>query len=111
AIFQRSLIYHPGRDASLTSQPSQIAGARTDPVSFQTAENLDLHGWHMSPLDAEASGDRKNNRTSGKPVFLYFCGNSGNRAHRLEEFKMLIGLDADVVCFDYRGFGDNDGSP
>ncbi len=116
ALFQRSLIYHPGRDASLNVAPPQIYGARTQPVSFQTSDNLELHGWHVSGKDSEAKADGKSlhvksNRTHGQPVFLYFCGNSGNRAHRLAEFKMLTDLGTDVVCFDYRGFGDNAGSP
>ena len=111
AIFQRSLIYHPGRDASLSMKPAHVPGAHTEPISFKTADNLDLHGWHISRPDSGADDGHKRIRTIGKPVFLYFCGNSGNRANRREEFKMLTGLDADVVCFDYRGFGGNAGSP
>ena len=111
AIFQRSLIYHPARDATLNVKPAHIPGAHTEPLSFKTADNLELHGWHISRQDSGADNGHKRNRTSGKPVFLYFCGNSGNRANRLEEFKLITGLDADVVCFDYRGFGDNAGSP
>lgn len=111
ALFQRSLIYHPGRDASLTVKPSQFPGSHTEPVSFKTADDLDLHGWHMTRQDSGSDVDCKRNRAIGRPVFLYFCGNSGNRAYRLDEFRMLTQLDADVVCFDYRGFGDNAGSP
>ena len=111
AIFQRSLIYHPGRDASLNVTPGHMHGAHTEPVSFKTADSLDLHGWSISRQNLDADDGSQRNRTNGKPVFLYFCGNSGNRAHRFEEFMLLTGLDADVVCFDYRGFGDNDGSP
>jgi fermentation-respiration switch protein FrsA (DUF1100 family) len=111
AIFQRSLIYHPSRDATLNLQPAHIPGAKTRPISFKTVDDIDLHGWHIWAPDSGAADDHKRNRTLGKPVFLYFCGNSGNRGHRLEEFKMLAGLGADIVCFDYRGFGDNPGSP
>jgi fermentation-respiration switch protein FrsA (DUF1100 family) len=115
AIFQRSLIYHPRRDASLNVTPGHIHGAHTEPIGFKTADDLDLHGWHISrkKLDDDEGSKRSSqrNRTNGKPVFLYFCGNSGNRAHRFEEFMLLTGLDADVICFDYRGFGDNDGNP
>ena len=111
AAFQRSLIYHPRRDAALNVLPARVPGAHTEPISFRTADNVELHGWHISRHDSGANDDRDRNRTIGKPVFLYFCGNAGNRAYRLEEFKMLTSLDADVVCFDYRGFGDNAGSP
>ena len=110
-VFQRSLIYHPGRDASLTATPARVPDAITEPVSFKTADNLDLHGWHISRQNAKGDSAGPRNRTTGKPVFLYFCGNSGNRANRLDEFQLLTSLDADVVCFDYRGFGDNAGSP
>ncbi len=111
AVFQRSLIYHPVRDPSINVTPAHIPGAATEPISFKTADDIELHGWHISSQLVGAEPGSKPNRKGGKPVFLYFYGNSGNRAHRLGEFKMLTGLGADVVCFDYRGFGDNDGSP
>jgi fermentation-respiration switch protein FrsA (DUF1100 family) len=109
--FQRALIYHPGRDASLNVRSFASPSLAIEPLTFKTADAIDLHGWHVArPKDAAAAGalaDRK----LGRPVFLYFCGNSGNREYRIEEFKILTAFGADVVCFDYRGYGDNAGSP
>ena len=41
----------------------------------------------------------------GKPVVLYFHGNTASRAssHRVELYKLLRNMDYHVVCFDYRG--------
>ena len=36
---------------------------------------------------------------------------AGNRAYRVDEFDLFTELKADVICFDYRGFGDNVGKP
>lgn len=111
ATFQRALIYHPGRDASLNVRSFSSPSLAIERLSFKTADAIELHGWQVTrPTDAAAAGalaDRK----LGRPVCLYFCGNSGNREYRIEEFKILTALGADVVCFDYRGYGDNAGSP
>ena len=45
------------------------------------------------------------------PVVLYFCGNAGHRGYRLADFEVLIAAGAEVCCFDYRGYGDNLGTP
>jgi len=44
-------------------------------------------------------------------VVLYFCGNAGHRGYRLVDFEVLIAAGAEVCCFDYRGYGDNLGTP
>ena len=47
----------------------------------------------------------------GRPVVLYFSGNAGNRTYRLEEFQTFTRVGCDVFVFDYRGYGENEGSP
>jgi len=42
---------------------------------------------------------------------LYFSGNAGNRAWRIPEFEVFTQLGCDVFVFDYRGYGENPGSP
>ncbi len=51
-------------------------------------------------------------RGSGRRVLIFFHGNAGNVADRLERAKILnerLGLD--VVLVDYRGYGNSSGSP
>jgi fermentation-respiration switch protein FrsA (DUF1100 family) len=112
ALLQRSLIYGPIHDDTLNARPGRIANARVEPVSLTTDGNLRLNGWHII---AEAAADRHDDprpeSPNGRPLILYFCGNAANRKYRAEEFEIFAGLGADVVCFDYRGYGDNAGSP
>jgi len=112
AILQRSLIYGPIHDDTLNARPAHIPNARIEPLSLTTDGNLRLNGWHII---AETSGDRDGQAhaesASSRPLILYFCGNAANRRYRAEEFEIFAGLGADVICFDYRGYGDNAGSP
>jgi hypothetical protein len=48
---------------------------------------------------------------AGRHLVLYFSGNAGNRRYRPSEFGVFTCLGADVFIFDYRGYGDNSGSP
>ncbi|XP_028983223.1 lysophosphatidylserine lipase ABHD12 isoform X2 [Betta splendens] len=47
------------------------------------------------------------------PAILYLHGNAGTRGgdHRVQLYKVLSSLGYHVVTFDYRGWGDSDGSP
>ena len=42
---------------------------------------------------------------------LYFGGNAANRSYRTLEVEVLANAGADVLIFDYRGYGDNLGTP
>jgi fermentation-respiration switch protein FrsA (DUF1100 family) len=112
ALLQRSLIYGPIHDDTLNARPGHVPNARVEPVSLTTDGNLRLHGWHVI---AEAAADRDEDAPAevahGRPLILYFCGNAANRKYRAQEFEIFAGLGADVVCFDYRGYGDNAGNP
>ena len=50
-------------------------------------------------------------RADGVPVVIYFPGNAGHRGYRAIELDVIARLGADVYLFDYRGYGDNPGSP
>ncbi len=112
AVFQRSLIYHPTRDDSLNIHPARIAGAHIEPIEFTTADKFQLKGWKIiAESVAGKSDDGDAQEPPGRPVILYFCGNAGTREYRVEVFEFIAELGADTICFDYRGFGDNGGSP
>ncbi|XP_049926522.1 lysophosphatidylserine lipase ABHD12 [Epinephelus moara] len=51
--------------------------------------------------------------SSSHSVILYLHGNAGTRGgdHRVQLYKVLSSLSYHVVTFDYRGWGDSDGSP
>ena len=54
--------------------------------------------WHVPPR-----GD--------KPVVLYFHGNGGSLAWRVERFRRLTADGTGLVALSYRGYGGSSGSP
>jgi pimeloyl-ACP methyl ester carboxylesterase len=110
ASLQRSLIFFPDRVHSLPATECRIRSGIAEDVVARTEEGLDLHGWWITssrerPLDARAANEKR------RPLILYFCGNAGNRGYRLAEFELLTECGADVLCCDYRGYGENSGTP
>ncbi|XP_046884922.1 lysophosphatidylserine lipase ABHD12 isoform X2 [Hypomesus transpacificus] len=86
---------------------------------LQPEEGINIGVWHTVPdqMWEEAQGkDREwydNTLQSPNPVMLYLHGNAGTRGgdHRVQLYKVLSSLGYHVVTFDYRGWGDSEGSP
>ncbi len=113
AAFQRSLIYHPFAAKSLPANQSGFGTGRTHDVTARTEDNLDLRGWLILAKGHVASTDDQFNAelAKGRPVVLYFGGNAANRTYRLLEVQVLTEAGADVLIFDYRGYGESPGEP
>jgi len=113
ATFQRSLIYYPHRVERLTPSASGLPLDRVRTVVTTTADGLTLHGWHVLPDGQSASGSEQFDRLlrSADWVALFFSGNGGHRGYRGPEMEILTQRGVHVVLFDYRGYGDNEGSP
>ena len=111
AFFQRSLIYHPSRAKSLIAKDCGFSTNVAD-LTIKAHDGIELHGWlsvamaGTSPNDIDADDIAAPN-----PVVLFFSGNAGNRSLRSTPIMALNSLGADVAIFDYRGFGENEGSP
>jgi uncharacterized protein len=101
-LVQRSLVYPALRTGPLTAANHPVEGADCIDVTAKTSDGLTLHGWHIRPA-VETSGDR--------PVVLMFHGNGGHRAQGLQAAGMFCALGAEVLLFDYRGYGENAGRP
>lgn len=73
-----------------------------------TSSDLRLH--HKIPTDQEMI---EMLRKDDKKVILYCHGNSFDRtySHRILLYNRLSEMDYHVMTFDYRGYGDSDGSP
>lgn len=93
---QRALIYFP--DPTVPPVAATLPGAEA--VAFETADGLRLGGWFV-PAQGEARGT----------TILVFNGNGGNRAHRAPLAAALSRAGFAVLLFDYRGYGENPGSP
>jgi fermentation-respiration switch protein FrsA (DUF1100 family) len=113
AFFQRHLIYQPTRADSIAPEFSGLDQGRVENVAVQTADGLQLHGWFVRALPAFGvrSAEANNGAAVSHPVVIYFPGNAGHRGYRAIELDLISRLGADVYLFDYRGYGDNPGSP
>ena len=85
--------------------PATLSWGTVEPLQFETVDGLTLQGWRVRP---RKSGEAA---PAAPPVVLYFPGNAGHREYRLDEFELLVRSGAEVCCFDYRGYGENPGSP
>jgi uncharacterized protein len=92
---QRSLMYFPMHGVPA---PETLGIARVEAVSFPTADGLTLHGWLFASPTPGAT-------------MLVCNGNAGHRAYRAPLAEALRDRGFTVLLFDYRGYGDNDGSP
>ena len=96
-VFQRALIYFP---LDPVPAPAEVHLGDAEPVTFPTEDGLTLQGWFLPVA-----------RTPPPPTVLVFNGNAGNRAYRAPLAAWLHRDRFQVLLFDYRGYGGNDGSP
>jgi uncharacterized protein len=91
-VFQRQLIHLP--DASSPPVPSDV-----EPVTFTTADGLELTSWFLAAGDGAVS------------TVLAAPGNAGNRALRLPLARGLVARGHAVLLLEHRGYGGNPGAP
>ncbi len=100
---QRWMIYQPKKTERLLAKEVVSGDLPVDDVEIHAAKGLTLHGWrfHAAPTL----------ETAEKFLVIYFPGNAGCRADRVADCRDFTQLGCDVILFDYRGYGDNGGSP
>lgn len=98
---QRQLIFAPTRTGRLLARE---ADASVEDVEIPAADDLTLHGWRFPARTPEGTD-------SAKFLVLFFPGNAGCREDRIPDCQDFTRLGCDVLLFDYRGYGDNGGSP
>ncbi len=105
-LIQDRIVFFPTRD--LEASPGDI-GLGFQEVRIDVANTESIHAWFIPvPSDSQVnyqSGD------GGAPTVLFCHGNAGNISHRLETIECLAALGANVMLFDYRGYGRSDGAP
>ena len=93
--FQRDLQYHPN---TRVVTPAEAGLAQIETLRLATADGERLNAWFAPPAE-------------GRPLILYFHGNSGLLADRRERFKNLLGSGFGLLAIAYRGFGGSSGEP
>lgn len=99
-VFQRDFIYQPRKTGRLLAQ-SVTKDPPVEDVEMQSVDGLTIHGWRYRSVAGQ----------DAKFLVIYFPGNAGCRADRVGDCRDFNQLGFDVVLFDYRGYGDNQGSP
>ncbi len=95
--------YQP--EAGPTPLPAGFAGAEA--VAFASADGTRLHGWFLpaqTPESGSPGGDAR------APTVLHVHGNAGNITSHLGFSERLPGAGFNVFIFDYRGYGESEGT-
>lgn len=93
-ISQSSMMYHPFKDIY---QTPQALGLSYEEVRFRSGDGPVIAGWYVPAKSA-------------KGTVLFSHGNAGNISGRLETLRILHTLDLNVLMYDYRGYGNSEGS-
>ncbi len=96
-LFESRLIYFPDYPGRLSGD-WRPAGLSVEDVWLQAADDVKLHAWWIPGEGAEFT-------------FLAFHGNAANIANRVEIYRFLRALPANVLAVEYRGYGRSEGKP
>jgi fermentation-respiration switch protein FrsA (DUF1100 family) len=97
-VGQSGMLYLPDLPSrELTTTPRAIGLAYED-VRLRTDDGVQLHGWFIPAAQPRGT-------------LLFFHGNAGNISHRLDSIRIFNELRLSVFIFDYRGYGQSEGSP
>lgn len=94
-VLERYFIYFP--ICELAGYPTDYGMPYRD-AHFSAEDGVPLHGWFVP-------------RPGARQTILILHGNGGNISHRLGWMRMLHDLGANVMIFDYRGYGRSGGRP
>jgi uncharacterized protein len=92
---QRKLQYFPD---PVRRAPAAVGLPRAEELVLDTADGERVIAWHVSPRP-------------GKPVVIYFQGNSGGLDLRAERFRALVADGIGLIALNYRGYGGSSGTP
>lgn len=97
---QSSLVFLPEMNRDFRASPADI-GLPFTPLGLATTDGEILDGWFVP------AGTRQPMRG----LVIFFHGNAGSIAHRLDYLRMFHELGLATLIMDYRGYGKSSGSP
>jgi uncharacterized protein len=94
---ERRTLYYP--DRQLFATPA-ACGLAFDDLDLKTSDGVKIKGWFVPAAQSPSA------------LTLLFChGNAGNISHRLDKLQKFHRLGLNVLLFDYRGYGQSEGTP
>lgn len=97
---QSSLVFLPEVEREYRASPAAI-GLPFASLKLATTDGQSLDGW-LVPADT---------KRASRGLVIFFHGNAGNIAHRLDYLRMFHDLGLATLIVDYRGYGKSSGSP
>jgi fermentation-respiration switch protein FrsA (DUF1100 family) len=98
----QSMFYYPDRTRYETPE---ALGLHYETVRFASADGTRLSGWFIP-----ATG-RQQNPKDAKGTVVHFHGNAQNMSSHWRFVAWLPKQDFNVFVFDYRGYGESEGTP
>ena len=92
---ERSFVFRPSIEVSKTPETFGVPFERH---RVESTDGCTLDAWHVCPDEPTAS-------------VIYFHGSGGNLGTAAETFAMYYMCGLEVFGFDYRGYGESNGSP
>jgi uncharacterized protein len=96
-IFEKQLIYYPAGGLDVTPK---ALGLPFEDVTLDVEPGVKIHGWFI-----------RGSKEPRAATILFSHGNAGNIGDRLDRVLSWRDLGADLLLYDYRGFGRSTGSP
>lgn len=91
--FEHRQVYAPSCDIEFAPE------RKYEDIRFKSSDGVKLHSWFFPGSTREHL------------AFLIFHGNAGNICHRLHYYETWLELGVSVFAFDYRGYGQSEGTP
>ena len=105
-FLERTMLFAPSR--AINQTPEDIGLLYRD-VTFVSSDGVKLNGWFiLAPRSLNPSGLLGETK---RYTLLFFHGNAGNIADRLEKIRLFHELGLNVFIMDYRGYGRSEGRP
>ena len=95
--FFESQYYQPRRT---DDEEQKRLGLDPEPFQFNSKDGTQLHGWVL-----------RSKKQPAKDTVIHFHGSGRNITFWIKDVAWLADNGYDVVMFDYRGFGESQGSP
>jgi hypothetical protein len=100
-LLENRLVFPVAPSTRRLARPDPQLGLDPARVTTVTRDGVRLAGWVMASDD------------TSRPWLLIFHGNAGNISSdgRPEHYQRLRALGLNLVTFDYRGYGESEGTP